>query len=79
MAAGWAIEVFSAVKDATPWGALAVVIVAWLRAKSSRKVIVTMNNNTVAHMEGLSVKEVAEVLEAAKSAAIIEVPPKDSP
>ena len=79
MAAGWAIEVFSVVKDATPWGALAVVIVAWLKAKSSRKVIVTMNNNTVAHMEGLSVKEVAEVLAAAKSAAIIEVPPKDNP
>lgn len=79
MAAGWAIEVFSVVKDATPWGALAVVIVAWLKAKSSRKVIVTINNNTVAHLEGLSVKEVTEVLAAAKSAAVIDVSPKDNP
>lgn len=79
MAAGWVIEVFSTLKDVTPWGALAAVIVTWLNTKSSRKVIVTMNNNTIVHIEGLSVEEVAEVLAAAKSAAIIDVPPKSNP
>lgn len=75
MAAGWVIEVFSAVKEATPWGALAVVIVAWLKAKSSRKVIITTRDNTVVHVEGFSIEQVAKVLESAKDAAIIDVPP----
>lgn len=76
---GWIIEVFSSVKEATPWGALAVVIVAWLRAKSSRKVIITTKDNTVVHAEGLSVEQVAKVLESAKNAAAIDIPPKDNP
>lgn len=79
MASGWAIEVFSAVKEATPWGALAVVIVAWLKARSSRKVIITTRDNIVIHAEGLSVEEVAKVLERAKNASIIEIPSKDNP
>lgn len=79
MAAGWIVDVFSAVKDATPWGALAVVIVAWLRAKSNRKVIVTTKDNKVIHIEGLPVADVINVLESAKDAAVIEIPPKDDP
>jgi hypothetical protein len=79
MAAGWVIEVFSAVKELTPWGALAVVVVAWLKAKSSRKVIITMKDNTVVHAEGLSVEQVAKVLESAKDAAIIEISSKGNP
>ncbi|WP_374499808.1 hypothetical protein [Zoogloea sp.] len=79
MAAGWVIEVFSAVKEATPWGALAVVIVAWLRAKSSRKVIITTKDNTVVHAEGLSVEQITKVLENAKNAEIIEISPKNNP
>ena len=35
MAAGWAIEVFSALKDPAPWAALAAVLVAWLKARSN--------------------------------------------
>lgn len=79
MAAGWIVDVFSAVKDATPWGALAVVVVAWLKAKSNRKVIVTTKDDKVIHMEGLSVAEVIKVLEAAKDAAVIEIPSKENP
>ncbi|MBI1175377.1 MAG: hypothetical protein GC139_08965 [Sideroxydans sp.] len=79
MAAGWIIDVFSAVKEATPWGALAVVIVAWLKAKSNRKVIITSRDNEVVHTEGLSVEDTIKILERAKDIAIIEVPLKDNP
>ena len=79
MAAGWVIEVFSAVKEATPWGALAVVIVAWLKAKSNRKVIITSKDNEVVQTEGLSVEDTIKILERAKDVAVIEVPPKDNP
>lgn len=79
MAAGWVIEVFSALKDPAPWGALAVVLVAWLKARSNRKVMVTTKDNQVIHTEGLSVADTIKVLERAKSVAVIDVPPKDSP
>lgn len=79
MAAGWVIEVFSAVKEATPWGALAICIVAWLKAKSNRKVIVTSKDNEVVHTEGLSVEDTIKILERAKDVAVIEVPPKANP
>lgn len=79
MAAGWIIDVFSAVKEATPWGALAVVIVSWLRAKASRKIIITQKDNTIVHAEGMSVDDVIIILEKAKDVAAIEIPPKDNP
>jgi hypothetical protein len=79
MAAGAIIEIFSAIKDATPWGALAVVVIAWLNAKAARKVIITTKNNEIIHAEGLSVSEIERVLEKAKDVAIIELPNKDKP
>lgn len=79
MAAGWIIDVFSALKDPAPWAALAAVIVAWLKARSNRKVMVTTKDNEVIHTEGLSVADTIKVLERAKSVAVIEIPPKGNP
>ncbi len=79
MAAGWIVDVFSALKDPAPWAALAAALVAWLRAKASRKVIVTTKENEVIHTEGMSVADTIKVLERAKSMAVIEIPPKDNP
>ncbi|MEQ1657633.1 MAG: hypothetical protein ABL896_02545 [Hylemonella sp.] len=77
MAAGWIVDVFSAVKEATPWGAFAVVLVAWLNAKKNRKVIITRKDNTIVHIEGMSVEEVAIILEKAKDVGVIQIPPKN--
>lgn len=79
MAAGWIVDVFSALKDPTPWAALAAVLVTWLKVKASRKVIVTTKDNTVVHVEGLSVEDVITILDKAKDVAIIEIPPKNNP
>ncbi len=79
MAAGWIIDVFSALKDPAPWAALAAVLVAWLKAQSNRKVMVTTKDNEVIHTEGLSVADTIKILERAKSVAVIEIPPKDNP
>lgn len=80
MAAGWIVDVFSALKDPTPWAALAAVLVTWLKVKANRKVIVTTKDNQIIHTEGLSVADTIKVLERAKSVAVIEVPPpKDNP
>jgi hypothetical protein len=59
-------------QTAALWGALAAVVVAYIRARASRKVIITTKDNTVVHAEGLSVEEVERVLRRAKSLTVIE-------
>ena len=79
MNAGWVMDVYSTLKDPAPWAALATVLIAWLKAKVNRKVIITTNDNEVIHTEGLSVAETIKILERAKNLTAIEVPPNDNP
>ncbi len=78
MASGWIVDVFTTVKDATPWGALALVMLGWLRARASRKVIITTGKNGIIHIEveGMDIKDVAQILEQAKSAAVFDTKPE---
>jgi hypothetical protein len=57
---------------------LAAVLIAWIRSKSSRKVIITTNKNAAVHVvEGMSVDHVERVLKASKSLAVIDTNAKD--
>lgn len=69
MAASGVVELFL---NASLWGSLAVVIVAYLKGKASRKVIITLKDNMIMHAEGLSAKEVERLLEKARSLVAIE-------
>ena len=77
MAAGMSIEVFSAVADASPWGALAICIIVWVNSRSTRKVIITTKDNEIFHAEGYSAKEVESMLEKGKNVAVIDTSPND--
>jgi hypothetical protein len=60
-------------QSASPWVAsLSAVIIAYLKNKRSRKVIVTMNDNTIIHCEGLGQSEIEKILLQSKSLAAIE-------
>jgi hypothetical protein len=59
------------------WAALATVICSFLKNRRSRKVIITLNDNTLVHAEGLSPKEVAKLLAQARSLSAIETKKKD--
>jgi hypothetical protein len=72
MAAGVPIEILGALQDAAPWGALAWVVVEWLKNKRSRKFIITTKDNRVIHAEGMSVAEIERALEQSKGAAAID-------
>lgn len=72
MASGAMLLVLEAVQAVTPWGALAWVIVEWLKNKRHRKVIITTEDNQVVHAEGLSEAELQQVLQQAKSLAAID-------
>ena len=54
------------------WGALASVIVAFLKYRHSRKVIITTKNKEIIHAEGLTHEELLKILERAESLTAIE-------
>jgi hypothetical protein len=72
VASGNTIEITTLIKDAVPWAAIASVLVAWLRSRSSRKVILTLDDNKVFHAEGMSVDEIQRLLPHTKNVAACE-------
>jgi hypothetical protein len=64
--------VIELLQSAAMWSALAAVVVAFIKGRSSRKIIITTKENTVVHAEGLSLDELKEVLKQAKSLTAIE-------
>lgn len=72
MASSGVIEIVQAVGNAAMWGALATVLVAFINSRRGRKVIITTKDNTAVHTEGLSPKELEQVLRHAKSLTAID-------
>lgn len=60
------------IAQAVPWAAAAAVWVAWLRGRASRKIIVTMKDQTIVHAEGLSVEEFEKLLPHAKNVSAVD-------
>ena len=69
MAASGIIEVL---QSAAMWGALATVVVAFIKSRNGRKVTITTKDNEIIHAEGLSPKELEEILKRSKSLAAID-------
>ena len=69
MASSGVIELL---QSAAMRGALATVVVAFIKSRRSRKVIITTKDNTVVHAEGLSPEELEKVLAQAKRLTAIE-------
>jgi hypothetical protein len=53
--------------NAVPAAALAMVAVAWFRARASRKMMLTMPDRTVIQAEGVSVEDFSKLLPLAQS------------
>ena len=79
VASGNTIEITTLIKDAVPWAAIASVLVAWLRSRSSRKVILTLDDNKVFHAEGMSVDEIQRLLSHTKKVAACETKKPEKP
>ena len=63
------IEIFV---NASIWASLASVIIAFIKAKNSREVIITTKDNQVVHAKGLDSKQLQEVLKHAKGVTAID-------
>lgn len=69
MAASGVIEVL---QSASMWGALAVVVVAFIKSRNGRKVIITTKDNEIIHAEGLKPQELEDILKRSKSLAAVD-------
>lgn len=59
-------------------GSVAAVLVAWLKARASRKVILTLLDKRIVHLEGYSVEQVRELLPLVDHGTAIDTePPAD--
>lgn len=70
MAAGITVEVLidaSEIALAVAWA-----LTAYLKNRRSRKIIVTLKDETIVHAEGYSSKELAEILPIAKHIAVFD-------
>lgn len=71
------VETITALSEAMPWNAIAKIVVAWLDARKSREVIITIEGNTVFHTKGYSIEEVQKVLPKAINVAVIDTKPEN--
>jgi hypothetical protein len=70
-------DVLQFVGHVVPWASIASVLVAWLRARASRKIIVTTKGNKVVRIEGYSVEEFQQILADAREIAVIDTKKSD--
>lgn len=56
-------------------GSVAAVLVAWLKARASRKVILTLRDKRIVHIEGYSVEQVKELLPSVDHGTAIDTEP----
>ena len=73
-----ASEVIEVLLSPYMWGALSAIIVAFLKYRNSRKVIITTIDGDIIHAEGLNQEELGQLLKRAKSLALIETKSDES-
>ncbi len=59
-------------------GAVATVLIAWVKARASRKVILTLKDKNIVHLEGYSAKEVEALLKITESVTVIDTTPTEN-
>ena len=66
-------DIINILVDAVPWASIAAVMVAWLRALSSRKITVTTKDKEILHTEGLGAAQVCELLKRADEVYVVDI------
>ena len=72
IASGATLEIIQAVGNVAMWGSLATVIVAYIKSRRGRKVIITTKDGTIVHAEGLSHSELNDLLEKASNLTVFD-------
>ncbi len=75
MAAGEIVEILKAIGAASIIPSLATVAVQWLKARSSRKLMLQTKDKQIFHLEGYTIKEIGLLLDQAESLTVIDTKP----
>ncbi|MEN5179831.1 hypothetical protein ABE501_08640 [Comamonas testosteroni] len=54
------------------FASLSAVLIAWIKSRSSRKVIITTKDRKVVHIEGMSQEDVIKILSTVEDIAVID-------
>jgi hypothetical protein len=65
-------EVIEVIVNASMWVSFASVIIAFIKAKNNREVIITTKDNKIIHAKGLDSKQLQAVLQHAKDVTAID-------
>ncbi|WP_285415099.1 hypothetical protein [Pseudomonas sp. efr-133-TYG-5] len=69
-------EMISALSDAMPWNGIAKVIISWVQARKSRRVLIQVNSGSVAiEANGYSAEDVERLLKACATVTVIDTLP----
>ena len=60
-------------ENVVPWASLATVLVAWIKARSARKIIVTTKAGKVIHAEGFGVEQFQQICDDLEEVAVIDL------
>ncbi|MGO0110806.1 hypothetical protein [Pseudomonas putida] len=72
------VEIISALSDAMPWNGIAKVIISWINARKSRRVMIQMKNGSIIlEINGYGAKDVERLLKACASVTVIDTLPQD--
>ena len=58
-------------------GSIATVLVAWIKARASRKIILTLQGNKIVHLETCTVDQVRELLPLVEQMTAIDTQPEE--
>ena len=71
-------ELVSALSDAMPWNGIAKVIISWVDARKSRRVMIDVTDGVVSiEAEGYGAKDVERLLKTCLDVTIIDTLPQD--
>jgi hypothetical protein len=67
-------DILSLIGNATPWGALAAIVITWIRARSRRKVICTTQDHKVVHIQidNMSAEDVEHILQSTRRVTMVD-------
>lgn len=67
------VEMISAIGDAMPWNGLAKVIISWVSARKSRRIMIQMKDGVfIIEANGYDAKDVERLLKQCTSVAVID-------
>jgi len=64
--------VIELILSAAMWGALATVLVTFIKSRHGRKVTITTKDNNIIHAEGITEKELEKILKQSKNITAID-------